>query len=435
MKKQYRKGLVISWFYPPGNSSEGLVTYKLLKNSKYQYDVFTRGCQNDGVWDRNTDEKKLVSDNVTILQSKSHESDEWIEEVVKYFDENADKYDFIMSRIMPAEAHEAAARIKAKHPEVFWAASFGDPLVDSPYIEYDKKDDNPYYLEKYIARENPSKAKAFKLLISPTRNMRKYVWEKDRRDRNSFACKYKKINHDTFVGADLLIFNNKIQMDRAFSKDYSNYREKGVVINHSYDLDLYPKTKSNKDGKIHFLYVGHLDERRNALSLLEAIKSLKDNYKDLSKKAVFDFYGHMDKEDKSKIIDYCLTDCVKIHDNIDYLSSLEKISNSDWLVLIDTNLNKELDEYIYFPAKLADYMGSKKNILAITQLKGATADIVKKVECGKVVTHSAEDIYLNLAMILEGKMPNFKYNDSEWGKFDAKNVADKFDALIEQKLA
>ena len=58
MKKQCRKGLVISWFYPPGNSSEGLVTYKLLKNSKYQYDVFTRGCQNDGVWDRYTDEIK-----------------------------------------------------------------------------------------------------------------------------------------------------------------------------------------------------------------------------------------------------------------------------------------------------------------------------------------------------------------------------------------
>ena len=31
--------LVISWYFPPINSSEGLVTYKLLKNSKYQYDV------------------------------------------------------------------------------------------------------------------------------------------------------------------------------------------------------------------------------------------------------------------------------------------------------------------------------------------------------------------------------------------------------------
>ena len=34
--------LVISWFFPPVNSSEGLVTYKLLKASKLNYDVFTQ---------------------------------------------------------------------------------------------------------------------------------------------------------------------------------------------------------------------------------------------------------------------------------------------------------------------------------------------------------------------------------------------------------
>ena len=34
--------LVITWFYPPVNSSEGLVTYKLLNNSIYKYDVFTQ---------------------------------------------------------------------------------------------------------------------------------------------------------------------------------------------------------------------------------------------------------------------------------------------------------------------------------------------------------------------------------------------------------
>ena len=37
-----KKGLVISWYFPPINSSEGLVTFKLLKNSKYKYDVFTQ---------------------------------------------------------------------------------------------------------------------------------------------------------------------------------------------------------------------------------------------------------------------------------------------------------------------------------------------------------------------------------------------------------
>ena len=37
-----KKISVITWFYPPVNSSEGLVTYKLLNNSRYEYDVFTQ---------------------------------------------------------------------------------------------------------------------------------------------------------------------------------------------------------------------------------------------------------------------------------------------------------------------------------------------------------------------------------------------------------
>ena len=43
-----KKILVITWFYPPVNSSEGLVTYKLLNNSKYEYDVFTQ--KNSASW-------------------------------------------------------------------------------------------------------------------------------------------------------------------------------------------------------------------------------------------------------------------------------------------------------------------------------------------------------------------------------------------------
>ena len=36
------KGFVISWFYPPINSSEGLVTFKLLNRSEIKHDVFTQ---------------------------------------------------------------------------------------------------------------------------------------------------------------------------------------------------------------------------------------------------------------------------------------------------------------------------------------------------------------------------------------------------------
>ena len=57
MKKM--RGLVISWFYPPTNSSEGLVTYKLLKNSSFNYDVVTHEFQeSDDIWSRDIKESK-----------------------------------------------------------------------------------------------------------------------------------------------------------------------------------------------------------------------------------------------------------------------------------------------------------------------------------------------------------------------------------------
>ena len=82
---EQKRGFVISWFYPPGNSSEGLVTYKLLKNSQYAYDVFTRGVQNATIWDRKVDESKLTADNVTVIMSKSKNPRQWIDEAVEYF--------------------------------------------------------------------------------------------------------------------------------------------------------------------------------------------------------------------------------------------------------------------------------------------------------------------------------------------------------------
>ena len=104
------KGFVISWFYPPMNSSEGLVTFKLLKESSYQYDVFTqKTCQN---WSYGNTEKKLVSKNINPIYSEKETYEDWIEEGLEFFSQNKDKYDFIMSRATPKESHLLALKIK-----------------------------------------------------------------------------------------------------------------------------------------------------------------------------------------------------------------------------------------------------------------------------------------------------------------------------------
>ncbi len=429
MKKLH--GLVISWYYPPGNSSEGLVTYKLLKNSQFSYDVFTRQPFCGSMWDRKTDESALTADNVTIHQAASTDANAWVKEAVEYYAQNHDKYDFVMSRVMPVDSHLAAAEMKAQFPETKWLASFGDPLVNSPYIECIRKNQNPFFLQQYLWREHPSLAKTAKLAISPTRLARKKIWEKERTNKMLWPLLCEKANNLAFEQADALIFNNQYQYDRAFADEFAKFRDKGVIINHGFDKTLYPEAAAPaQDGKKHFLYVGHLDEMRSAKPLFIALGKLKKTHPNLAKKVQFDFYGHMSDQDKAAIIDHQIGKFVTVHPDISYLESLEKISQADWLILIDANLNSVLNDYIYFPAKLVDYLGAEKPIFAITQTTGTSADAIRQIGAGRIVTHDPDDIYLYLAKIIEQDYNPTKYCQKALAQYNAKNVASTFDQYV-----
>lgn len=429
MKKLH--GLVISWFYPPGNSSEGLVTYKLLRNSDYDYDVFTRKTHDADMFDRPTDETDLTSDNVKVVQATTNDNDAWVVEAVKFFEQNWEKYDFIMTRCMTAAAHDAGLRIKQKHPEVPWLASFGDPLVNSPYIRDVAKSENPHLLRnKLLTVKNFART-----ILSPTRRASRTLWEWQRKKDMQMTNYFRKVNEVTFDLADLLIFNNAYQQKHAFQGEYAKYAEKGVVVNHSFDSKLYPQkpTKSN-DGKLHFVYVGHLDAFRNAGLLFEAIGRLKKEKPALEKMVRFDFYGHMDDADKAKIIDFGIADIVFVHHDVNYLTSLAKMSEADWVVLIDTNLGDKLEEYIFCPAKLMDYLGSQKKVFAITQARGATADVMRATGCGVTVSHKVDEICCGLSRIVEGEVAEPKRNSEAIRQYEAKVVAKKFDKIVRQLL-
>ena len=128
-----KKILVISWFYPPVNSSEGLVTYKLLKSSQHDYDIFTQ--KNSELWCYDNKTELPESKNIKIIFAKANNLKEWMEEAIEYYKENIDKYDIIMTRSMPPESHKIGLKIKQINPDIKWIASFGDPIAKSPYIE------------------------------------------------------------------------------------------------------------------------------------------------------------------------------------------------------------------------------------------------------------------------------------------------------------
>ena len=132
---------------------------------------------------------------------------------------------------------------------------------------------------------------------------------------------------------------------------------------------------------------------------------------------------------KSNLDNYLL-DIVKVEKPVNYLESLNIMKNSDWLINIDANLGIYVNENIFCPAKVMDYLGSGSNIFSITMLDGASADILR--ESGDiVVSHSEDEIYMYLSQIINGKLSSNK-NEKYIEQFDAKNVAKKYDEMIEE---
>ena len=417
------KGLVISWYFPPINSSEGICTFKLLKNSKFQYDVYTQ--KNNKNWSYDTNETKLTSSNINPIFSDAESIDSWVCNGIDYCKKNIGKYDFIMSRSMAPESHEIALGVKRENPNVLWIASFGDPITNSPYI-------------KMIERHNPHRIKgtgvfshSIKYIFNPKRILKFILWEyRDKNYKKKFTRYFKdeKLQDDVLNNADIIIFNNNYQKDYMLDGYSNKIKSKAIVLPHGYDLDFYENTEKRKDNKYLISYLGHLDDIRTPRNFLKALQRIKDNKPELYKKIQVNIYGEMAPNDKIAIIDLDLVDVVKFKKPIKYFESLDVMQSSDLLLLIDANLGSVMPNNIFYAAKLADYVGSKSNIFGITMYDGPSADIIKEVG-GVISSHSVDEIYFKLVMILENKI-DIKCNDHD--KYNIRYISKSLDTKIQE---
>lgn len=410
-----KKILVISWFYPPVNSSEGIVTYKLLNNSKYEYDVFTQ--KNSTSWSYGNKDYLKNNKNVNCIFSDSNTLKQWKTEAVEYFKKNMDKYDVVMTRSMPPESHEVGIMLKKIKPSIKWIASFGDPISNNPYTLLTMKS-NPYKVDK---------TSSIRRIINPFRIIKSIIYRLKKTIKNSFLDT--KIESKTLKKCDMVIFNSNEQRDYMTK---GNLKTDSVIINHSYMEELYPKKVEKNTEKIIISYIGHLDAIRTPKILLEAIKEIKEEDEHLCNKLEVDFYGNLYYDDKIYIYDNELYDIVKYKKQISYLESLKKMKESDYLLHIDANLGDVIDHNIFFAAKLADYIGSKTPIISITMLEGTSANIMRKVN-GLILTYSVSDVKNYLRKII---YENYQFNLDEKSSnlYNAKIVATEFDNMVKDLL-
>jgi glycosyltransferase involved in cell wall biosynthesis len=416
------RGFVISWFYPPINSSEGLVTFKLLNRSAVSHDVFTQ--KDDSSWSYNSSENKLTNPKIKTIFGNGNSLDEWVQSCVEYFDKHHEEYDFIMSRSMPPESHIAALEIKKKYPDIKWIASFGDPIYNSPYSEIASPE--PFFPGPLVRFPHPL---YFASLTK--RRLRRLLWRYENRANRRLETKKKYLERDTLLSADSIIFNNPYERDFMLARHELDTSDRHIILPHSYEKKFYPNDRHGSEkpqSPLTFVHIGHLDFIRTPLNFLKAIRRLKKHRPELYKNMSLNFYGTLDNLSKIYMVDHDLVEVVRVRGSVTYFESLSIMQRSDYCLLVDANISSESEKNIYFAAKLADYIGSGTPILALSMTDGASADITRKT--GNILTsHSVDEIYMTLVMLLEHRLQGTT-EKSNVKEYDASNIAKKYDKLV-----
>lgn len=416
------KIFVASWFFPPESSSEGFVTYKLLRNSKNDYDVFSSLSKQYG-FDAVT--KTYNEKNIHSYTINTDDINEWVDWCVKQFEIHHAKtpYDCIMTRTMPPESIEVGRRIKEKHKEIKWIASLNDPLGNNPYLVYDAIDAKP---DSVLV---PEFKKGLKKHIEARREWAVKYWGEN--GIFEFAYIYKLMNlEDTALReADLITCPTERQI--SFLQGGLNMLKNWLVVPHPYDPELYPSAEkeSNNHEKIVLSFLGSTDKNRPITPFIRGLKLLKDRDNSPLKKLELRIYGNYPADFKTMVYAWYLQDVVKFMGPVSYEESLAVMKDSDWLLHVDGYFEDiQPGGTIFFAGKISDYMGAGRPIFALTG-EGSPADNIVK-EYGGVSTAIDDIVGISniFLKISEGFSPEI---NNEYRKtYDASVVASKFDSKI-----
>ena len=358
---------VIPGGFVPYNDTVTLLTYKRLRNLDLDMDVFAfKGKEDKSISDELKDDecfKKFYIEYTSEFDwaiARNHPirlpislilMNKYVHDSLKRFEKK--DYKYLFTSIVPGISNICGYLIKKKHPKVIWYASFSDPIKNSPY----KKDPD-------IKKTNIINKIAF------------YV--------GSFVYYMNRYEEVAIKNADKLVFICKEQRDFTL-KQYSNYeelKEKSIIMPLTYipEWDMYDKLidcKKISNNPKQAVHLGRLYGLRKVNTFLEALKELKEEDDELSKKIVFHQYSEIQPYDVEKIKKYNLEDLFIIHDKVTYNESVEVMKNADILVLFDTLMpNNKVQPYL--PSKIVEYLLLKKQILGICDQNSPSYRMLKQ---------------------------------------------------------
>lgn len=413
-----------SWFFPPNTSSEGIVAYKLLRNSSHLYDVVTVTSHKWGY----KNEFPINDKNIHVILLNTDSIDEWKQKSVEIFRKNhaSDPYDAFMTRCMPREALEIGIALKQEFPEVPWICSLADPVGNDPYVRLEIKQSDDF-------SKREKEAVLTELALPAEKWTRK--WENHASNNISDQFFFKRLQDTAIQTADVLIAPCFEQA--AYMVNGVEGAKKIHILPHSFDdalFEMAPEIHPFELGKIHFSFFGYSYQQRSVRPFIEALMWIRNRCPDILSRIQMHVFGNYEDDLTKAVMQYGLGSVVVLHGSVDYFESLAIMKQSDCLLHVDTYFPefKESGGSIFLAGKLADYVGAGKPILGITGYGSPSWNVIDLLG-GK--TFRSDDIcglahaIMKIAAGNNQIQPNVYFRE----QFNAKKVAPDFDVLLEER--
>ena len=400
------KMFIVPGTFVPYNDTVTLLSYKRLRNLDLDMDVFCfKGKEDKGLINElNNDEcfKKFnikYTNDLDWAIARNHPlrlpaslilMNKYIEDSLKEFEKK--DYKYLFTSIAPGISHICGKRIKKKHPDVIWYASFSDPFKNSPYKKADLDNRSIFY---------------------------KFVY-----NVGAWTLYNNKYEEAAIYNADKLIFICEEQRDYTIAQypdlDKEKLLNKSIIMPLTYipTWDMYKNliSESSKRNKpLQAVHLGRLYGLRKIDTFLEALKELKEEDDKLEEKIVFHQYSEIQAPDIKRIKEYGLENLFILHDKVSYDESIKIMKEADVLVLFDSLMTKEKLQP-YLPSKIVEYLLLKKPILAICDDNSPSYRILKEYGFNTMGSE-VETIKSNIKDIIN----NDFNNDYSLDKLDCNN--------------
>lgn len=291
---------------------------------------------------------------------------------------NLADYDFIYSRSQPGASHLAALHFKRKLG-IPWVAQFSDPWAHNPFHPANRVD-----------------------------------------ERNE---------EQVIFGADRYVFPT-VEIRDLVAEHYKRLDVKGrsKILPHCFDESLYSTQEARGEG-ITLAYIGDFYGIRSPEPLLKALAIMKESSPELLQHVSVKVVGNVESRFRSLIDTYKnrISAPIELVGQVPYMKSLQKMAESDILLLIDAPSNVNL----FLPSKLIDYFGSRKPILGITSAKGTAGQLVREYGFPVVDPLYPEGIAKALTnMIINLPSYQTRAGENRYDRFSAEQVALEFRDLF-----